>query len=223
MNDKTKRPPVAQADVVLQNNELRKVNYSITKQMSMRQFVVLLASLGMNAFLAYLAFMHFPQSEFIPTSNAASICKVAPVSEPSLDHRVVSDFAVEAAVSMYSYDHVNFRKQIIDTAEKYFTPDYRNEFLTVFGDSPNLKAVVDNFYVVSATTAGRPAQIIKVGRKGGAYFWRIQVPINVYYVSGRKRQEEKMLAEIEVIRTNPTRLNPKGIGVSGSNIRPLMN
>lgn len=221
MSEKTSQQPVSH--VVRENNELRKENYSITKQSSGRLLIIAACSFALNGFLIWLAFFHFPQTEYIPTSNAAAICKVIPVSEPSLTHAEVSNFAVDAAVSMYSFDHVNYKKQANDTADKYFTPDYRNEYMIAFGDSRLLQAVVENFYVVSATTAGRPAQIVKTGQRGGHYFWIVQVPLNVHYTSGRKRQEERLLAEVEVIRTPATRLNPKGIGINGANIKPLMN
>lgn len=225
MSDKPTRPQTApQTGAVLENNELRKTNYKITTQVSMHMFVIVTASIALNFFLGYLAFFRFPLVDYIPTSNAAAICKVVPVSEPFLTQAEVANFAVDAAVSMYTYDHQNYRKQVTDTTEKYFTPEYRNEYLTAFGDSKNLQVVVENYFVVTATTAGRPAQIVKVGTKSsGAYFWKVQVPINVYYVSGRKKQEEKLLAEIEVLRTPASRLNPKGIGVNGSNIRQLLN
>lgn len=211
MSSQEKKPPSA---LVLDNQKLHKENYSLRKTAAKHMFAIAALSIGANIFMLWLIFVHFPVSKFVPTANAAAVCEVVPVSEPFVHHQVAADFAVEAVLGIYTYDHANYRRQLSAITDKYFTSDYRNAFMVSFGDSPNLRAVIDNYYVVSSTTAGRPPEIAETGKYKGAFLWRIKVPIDVYYISGRKNQVEKVLATVDVIRTPPTRLNPRGIAVN---------
>lgn len=213
---------VTPVELVIKNEDLTKENYELKKKFSTRIIWIFAASLAGNVFLFYLAFFYFPKKEYVATTNTAAICSIPPVSKPAIHHRTVADFALDSVIGIYSFDHVNYKRQISSAVNEYFTPTYRDQFMVAFGDSPNLQTVIDNFYVVTATAAGRPPQIIKTGQKGGVYFWNVQVPVNVYYTSGRKIQEEKLLAEVTVVRTEPSRLNPRGIAVSGINTRQLL-
>lgn len=210
-------------DNVRRTEELEKEGYEMGKSNTLKMATILAVSMIMNVFLIWLGFFYFPRSDYVATSNAAAVCKITPLNEPHIHHQVVADFAVEAALQIYTYDHVNYRRQITTVTEKYFSPAFRDDFMKVFGDSANLKSVIENFYIVSSSTAGRPPQIIKAGIKNGAYVWVVQVPINVYYISGRKNQEEKILATVEVTRTDASRINPRAIAVSNIVTRQMIN
>jgi intracellular multiplication protein IcmL len=211
-------------DLVREGRTLREKAYKQNRTETSRLISFLTVSVGMNLFLIWLAFVYFPQSEFVPTANAAAICKITPINAPHIPQQVVADFAVEAALGIYSYDHANYRKQITGVTDRYFTPEFRDDFMVLFGNSVNLKSVIENFYVVSSTTAGNPAQIKESGINGkGAFYWKVQVPLIVYYISGRKRQEEKVVAEVTVTRVDPWRLNPRGIAVSNIVTRQRLN
>jgi intracellular multiplication protein IcmL len=188
----------------------------------MLSLTVLVISIVMNIFLIWLSFFHFPQNKFIATSNAAAICNIATLDQPFINQQIAANFATEAVISIYTYDHVNFKRQLVDASDKYFEPKYRNEYMVAFGDSKNLRDVVDNFYTVSATTAGKAPIILRTGLKSGVFFWRVQVPIHVFYTVGKKSLEERVLATVDVVRTEPSRFNPNGIAVDAINTKPLI-
>lgn len=214
--------PLTAIDLITQNQNLENQLYTQGRKTTKLWLILLSISIIANIFLIWLSFFYFPRSEFIPTSNAAAICNIAPVNEPFIHHQVVANFAAEAIIGIYTYDHVNYRRELTEVTNKYFNQKYRDEFMTAFGNSKNLRDVIENYFIVSSSTAGKPPVIIKNGMKNGAYFWRVQVPINVYYTVGKKTIEEKILATVDVVRTEPTRINPNGIAVDTINTRPLM-
>lgn len=218
------KPGSTTVDLVTENQQLEEENYAIRRDGTGRLITILIVSVLANAFLIWLAFFHFPKKEFVWTSNAGAVCSVTPISEPHLHPQIIANFAQEAAIGIYSYDYVNYRRSITQTAERYFTPSFRDSFMPMFSDSANLKMVLDNYYIVSAINpANKPVQIARAGRKKGAYFWEIQVPIKVYYASGRKVKDENVLATVTVIRTDPSRVNPTGIAVDYIDTRQMLN
>jgi len=203
-------------ELVVENRKLREENADIRRDNTTRMVSFLCVSFVANVFFVWLAFFHFPQVQYAWTSNAGVVCKVSPITEPHLNQQVVANFALQAAVSIYSYDYVNYRRQITTVSEMYFTPEFRDKFIPMFGDSQNLKDVIDHSWTVSAFQNDRkPPQLSKTGNRhsDGAYFWEVQVPLNVYYSVGRQTKADKVLATVTVIRTDPSRMNPSGIAV----------
>lgn len=210
-------------DLVRENNELREENYQEKRDNSLRQLTFLVISLLVNGFLIWLAFFHFPKTKYVWTSNAAAVCAVTPISEPHLMPGVVADFAAQAAVSIYTYDYINYRRVVTAVSEKYFTPEFRDLYMPMFSESKLLQSVIDNTNIVSAQTAG-PAQIAEKGRlHNGAFYWKVQVPLYVYYTVGKKPPRvDKILATVTVSRVDPSRMNPSGIAVSNVATAPLL-
>lgn len=215
MGSKVKPTEVAQSDLVKQNNDLLQEGFTAKLNNTFTLLSVIFGQFLVIGFLIWLTFFHFPISKFAPTTNAAAVCNIAPVDEPFIHQQVVADFAVDAAIGIYTYDHVNYMAQVKATTDKYFTPEYRDQFMVAFGDSDNLKAVKENFYIVSANKGGQPPMIFKAGKVKGVYTWKVQVPLVVSYISGRKADTDQIIATVDVIRVTPSPLNPRGIAVNG--------
>lgn len=213
-------------DLVAENQVLEQENYEIKRDNTVR----LMALLGLSwigiAFLIWLAFFHFPKKEFVWTSNAGAVCNVTPISEPHINPQIVVNFALEAAVSTYTYNYVNYRRAVNETADRYFTSDFRDSYFPAFSDSGALKSVLENYFIVSAVNPpNKPPQIKSVGRKSGtgAYYWDVQVPLRVSYSSGRRSSDESILATVRVIRVDPSRPNPTGIAVDSLQAAQMLN
>ena len=213
-------------DLVAENIEMEKENYVIKRDNTIRLMALLgLSWLGI-AFLIWLAFFHFPKKEFVWTSNAGAVCNVIPISEPHIDQQIVVNFALDAAVSTYTYNYVNYRRAVTEVADRYFTTDFRNSYLPAFGDSAALKSVLENYFIVSAVNPpNKPPQVKSVGRKAGtgAYYWNVLVPLKVSYSSGRRTNDENIVATVRVIRVDPSRPNPTGIAVDSLQATQMLN
>lgn len=213
-------------DLVVENQRLEQENHETKRDVAVKFFVAFLISALVNCFLIWLAFFYYPEKEFVWTSNAGAVCNVTPISEPHISQQIVTQFALEAAVSIYTYDYVNYRRSITNTADKYFTNDFRKRFFPAFADSAALKSVLDNYFIVSAVSPpNKPPQVVSVGKKGGsgAYYWNVQVPLTVSYSSGRKTSDENILATVQVVRVDPSRSNPTGIAVDSLQTEQMLN
>lgn len=205
------------------NQHLRTVNVAMAKVFAFRQTLILILSIVLNIILIYLAFVHFPVTQFAWTSNAGAVCTSKPLNEPHIHHAVVADYATQVAVQLYTFDHLNWRRQINGVVEKFFTPSFRDKFIPLFADSKNLKQVLDQSYVVTSTQHPmKPPMITRVGKRNGQYFWEVKVPLIVTYVAGRTRQEDRVLATIVILRVDPSRANPTGIAVDDVRLEQLL-
>ena len=178
------------------------------------------------AFQLWLQFMHFPMANHLPTQNAATLCRVPPIEQPRLTNPQVIDFAKDMAVSIYSTDYLNYRTTITNAADKYMLPSFRDQWIKVMSSSDFLKTVTEGRYVVTAiTTANRPPQVVRAGMLNGAYAWKIQIPLTMYYQSGRSQQDDRVVAEVTVTQVDPTtfNMNSRGIAVSWLELKPAAN
>ncbi len=213
-------------DLVVETNAINEKSKDTEKKHSLNYLAIIGGQSLVIVFLLWLAFVHFPQGEFIPTQNAAAICKVTPVEQPRLTNAQVMDYAKDMAVSIYSTDYANYRTTVTDAAGKYMLPDFRDQFIKTMSNSDFLKLVVEGRFVVSAvTTANRPPQVVRAGLLNGAYAWKIQVPLTLFYQSGRTQQDDRVVAEVTVTQVDPTRvnLNSRGIAVSWLELKPAIN
>ncbi|WP_432262870.1 DotI/IcmL family type IV secretion protein [Cupriavidus sp. TMH.W2] len=171
-----------------------------------------------NVFLGWLAFYHFPQVEYVPTANAAAMCNVSGTKGATVDLPTIVDFAVDVAVCVNTYDFKNYQRQIETCAQRNFTEDYRNAYVSAFGQSRVLKNVIENYFVVSATTAGTGHVPVPSRRSAansaGPDWWLIDVPLLVSYSAGNKAPtSEKLLLKVKVVRVPPSTRNPRGLAV----------
>lgn len=181
-----------------------------------------------NVFLVWLAFFHYPQDAFVPTTNAAAVCRVPAINEHNVDYSTVIEYAVDAAVAVNTYDHRNYQRQIETVAQKYFTTEFRNAYISAFGKSRTLESVKENYFIVSATSAGtgRMPVLSRVSdpRSAGPAWWIVDVPLIVSYSAGAKApQPEKLLLKVKVSRVPPTRANTRGIAITAIDSSYLLN
>jgi intracellular multiplication protein IcmL len=142
-------------------------------------------------------------------TEGGRIVPLQPLNEPVLTQRQVLSFAQEASVEAYTFDFVNYRKQLSGVSG-YFTQDGYKEYIEALSRS-NLDIVTTKRYVVSAVASGAPV-VTREGLKQGVYVWEVQMPMSVAYQSASERVDQKFVVRM-LLKRIPTTLNPKGIGV----------
>ncbi|RSC21585.1 hypothetical protein EGT36_29540 [Agrobacterium sp. FDAARGOS_525] len=102
-------------------------------QRNMKVFIVLLV-IG-NAVMAlhvgqllYARFVKFPDTAFLGTTDAQSVCAPIGLDEPMVADAVARDFAVEAIRAISTYDWTSWRDQINSSTAQYMTLDARNSY-----------------------------------------------------------------------------------------------
>ncbi|KVV07472.1 DotI/IcmL family type IV secretion protein [Burkholderia ubonensis] len=221
------RPDGAQVvDLVLENEQLRAGAKKSESKHSINYLVIIAGQFGIILFLLWLTFSYFPLQKYIPTQNAAAICTFDPIDKPNISAAQVVDYAKDAVVTIYSTDYANYRTTITNAADKFMLPEFRSPFMQTMSQSDFLKALVSNQFTVTAiTTPNQPPQVVREGVLNGAYAWKVQVPLTFYYTSGRQQHDDRVVAEVTITRTDPTktRLNPSAIGVSWIDLKTAVN
>lgn len=176
---------------------------------------LLMLSVIANGLLFYAVAYKYPTKTFLWTSDAKSVCAAVPLTEPNISAALVKDFGNKAALSLNSYDYINWRRSLSATLDNYFTPSGRSEYSQAFSDSGILQKVRQNYYVVTAVTEDEPV-ITGEGVEFGRYTWTVEVPLKIYYrVSRETVLPENRILTFKIIRIDPSPLNPNGIGING--------
>lgn len=173
----------------------------------------LFVSLLVN-FALILGFNSYPKTQWLWTQNAQAVCEATPLTEPNISQALLTDFAARAAVSIHTYDYINWRESLSYAVQNYFTPAGGRFFLDSFARSNILRQVQSNFYVVSAVTDGAPV-IQSNGIDHGRMFWRIEVPLTITYRYGGEYKGERRVIVLTVLRVDPTPANPNGVAIDG--------
>lgn len=173
----------------------------------------LVLSLLVN-FALIVGFNSYPKTQFLWTQDAKAVCEATPLSEPNISQALLADFAARAAVSVHTYDYINWRDNLSYAVQNYFTPVGGRYFIDAFARSNILRQVQRNFYVVSAVTDGAPV-IESTGIDHGRMFWKIEVPITITYRFGGEYKAERRIIQLTVLRVDPTPANPNGVAIDG--------
>ncbi|MFY9294898.1 MAG: DotI/IcmL family type IV secretion protein [Methylorubrum rhodinum] len=167
-----------------------------------------------NLVLFYNAFYRFPIKQFIWTSDAQAVCEGIPLTEPNISQARLKDFAVGAAVELNSYDYANWRALINNALTQSFTPNGRDTYRAALQESGIIQKVVLGYQTVSAVTT-EPANISEEGKLNGRYYWRVEVPLQIFYRTNVETKVERRVLEMRIVRIDPSPINPNGIAIDG--------
>lgn len=178
-------------------------------------YKIILSTMGVIGFLILLVvfIMYQMYSRPLPVFAAytpkGEKMQLSEFNEPNLLPDTLIRWASKAATVGYTFDFVNYRKQI-DAVKPYFTDDgwidYQNSLVSL------LNTIVQNQLFVNGVVAG-PAVISNEGPlPGKGYTWRIQIPFLVTYQSANTSSQQRFYVIITIVRV-PTSVNPQGIGI----------
>jgi intracellular multiplication protein IcmL len=169
-------------------------------------------SLVMNLVLADALLNRFPIKEFLWTSDARAVCAAIPLTEPNISAARVKDFAAGTAVGINSFDYQNWKRTLDAVLSSNFTPEGRSAYMTELQRTGIMRRVVNDKYVVTAITDGEPI-IVEEGRASGRYFWRVEVPLRIFYRTNVDVRPENRVLLITLVRIDPSPANPNGIAI----------
>lgn len=191
---------------------------------NMRLFIMLLVAANLLVFLVlgaafYARFVKFPDTAFLGTTDAQSVCAPIGLDEPMVADAVARDFAVTAIRDIMTYDWTSWRDQINASTSQNMTLEGRNNYRLSLNDWGIIQDVVRGYQ--NATAIQRAPAIITrsgVGRPTIAsefprYEWEITIPMTLVYRSSYDRRTEDRDFYAMVVRTAKSPLNPKGIAL----------
>lgn len=153
--------------------------------------------------------IHRPLPAFHAMQSDGKIMELAPYDEPNLLSDTILQWASKAATTAYTFDFVNYSKQIA-AVRPYFTDAGWADYL---GSVNSLIAnIIKNQIFVSGVVSGVPVISNQGPLPGKGYVWRVQIPFLVSYQSSERITKENFIVVITIIHV-PTSINPQGIGI----------
>lgn len=179
-----------------------------------RVVIIVLLLVVANAILGggvYYLFTNRPSPQYFATSPDGRITKLYPLSQPVISTPALLNWVTQAAVAAYTYNFVDYRKQLQDASE-FFTPEGWRNFEEALVKSRNLETVIAKKLVVTAVPTGAP---VVTDRRviGGRFSWKISMPVLVKYQSASTSYQQPLVLTIIVTRV-PILSDPKGVAIT---------
>jgi intracellular multiplication protein IcmL len=160
--------------------------------------------------LVYLVLNPTKPKYFAVTPNGR-LTRIVPLNTPNLSPSAVIQWSSDAARAAYSYNFVNYRKEL-QAASQFFTPAGWRAFITNLGKSNNIDAVTSKKLVVSAVIDGAPVIVWDGLLPSGRYGWKIQLPMQVTYESASEIESQKLTVTMLVVRVD-TVYSARGLAI----------
>lgn len=159
--------------------------------------------------LVFYQLSHRPRPLFFATALNGQQLELSSFDEPNLMPDTITTFASKAAVAAYTFDFVNFNKQI-QGAHPYFTDagwdNYQNSI------SGLIDTITKNQLFVNGVVVGPPVISNQGDLPGSGYAWRVQLPFLVTYQSADATTQTTYKVNITIVRVSPD-INPTQIGI----------
>ena len=153
--------------------------------------------------------LHRPLPQFDAMQPDGKRMTLTSYNEPNLQPQTILQWASKAATVAYTFDFVNYRKQIA-AVRPYFTND---GWLDYQGSVRGLiNTIVQNQLFINGIVSGTPVISNQGKVPGKGYVWRIQIPFLVTYQSANTTSKQKYFVVISIVRVS-TEVNPQGIGI----------
>lgn len=150
-----------------------------------------------------------PLPEFAAKQADNQSMSLISFDEPNLLPDTILRFASKAAVTAYTFDFVNFEKQLT-LARPFFTEAGWADFNSSI--SRVVSTIVQNQLFVSGVVAGTPVISNQGPLPEKGYVWRVQIPFLVTYQSANTSSQRNYYVILTIIHV-PTSVNPQGIGI----------
>lgn len=196
--------------LIYERNEFYFLHY---KKLRLVVFIQLLAILGTCGLLLFQHFMR-PVPVYFPTTPDGVPIHIVRLDVEYQPEDVVMKWAVDSILQLYSFDFVNFRKELQD-AQNYFTLLGHLQFMKALYDSNNLESVIANKQIVSAEVTGQP-ELLRKGQLSSdePYTWDIKIPLTTTYQNSKGEvNQQEGIVYVRVARDSLLRY-PNGLAVA---------
>lgn len=187
-------------------------NTRLSKQVTKAWSVSVILGFGIIGIFV-LMMTRFPLTKYLPSGDNSGICSYSPQSDLSISDEDVMDFAKSAILNSYSYDYVNYREKINNSANQYFTSDGRKDYFHQLDASGNLDRIIKG-NLIQRSNASLSPQMEE--RDSDYQWWVVQVPMNIEFYSGgesKPRTTLNYLATVRVLRIPPTKGKKLPLGI----------
>lgn len=194
-----------QASVTLRSNNFYRNSYNSVMAALALAVIILIVM----AFVVLYQMLHKPLPRFAAASANGLTMQLSPHTDPNLLSTTLTTWASKAAVAAYTFDFVNYNKQIA-LARPYFTDSGWAAYLASI--DPLIQTISQNQLFVNGVVSGAPVISNQGDLPGQGYTWRIQIPFLVTYQSANELSRRSFTVIVTIVRV-PSNINPAGIGI----------
>ena len=204
----------AKDQIVFENSSANAVAKSLRLQ-TWAFGVVLFMSILLNIFSLYALRNWFPIKQYVWTQDARAVCDAITLDQPNVSDARVRNMAADAAIELNSYDYLNWRRQIQNAMNSYMTTNAQRAYSNALNGSNTIKRVEEGYYTVSALLGNKPPRISEQGELNGRFYWKVEVPLVIYYRTPQVSKPESRVLVMTIVRVDPSFINPNGIAIDG--------
>lgn len=152
---------------------------------------------------------HRPLPLFNARQPDGKIMPLTAFDQPNLLPATILQWASKAATSAYTFDYVNYNKQLA-LARPYFTEAGWQDYLQSVNNL--IQTLVQNQLIINGIVSGAPIISNQGSLPGQPNVWRVQIPFLVTYQSANTTTKKNFYV-LMIITGVPTSMNPQGIGI----------
>lgn len=154
--------------------------------------------------------------DYIYTDARGRIIVLYAMDQPNMSDNDVASWASDAVTGALSFDYVNWRGEFEKASHDFTKPGW-DSFQKNLESSQLLQYITDNDGVLTTRPTASP-QVIDTGLVGGAYAWRLKIPLQLTTrfrgQNGQAHSDVKnLIANITIIR-QPEVSSEKGIAIA---------
>lgn len=156
--------------------------------------------------------VYFPQYRFASTSDNSTICEIPTSSNQDTSPESIIDYAKDTVLNTYSFDYINYRSKINDTAYRFYNDAGRVALFQSFDSSENLKRVINGRLILKSMATNVP-QIEEQDQVAGL-FWVVKVPIAIEFYAGgadKPLSTNYFTATVRLVKEKPSKVRKKPI------------
>ena len=177
------------------------------------QVLMVLVGILLIVFIAigfvFYQMLHRPLPVFYAKDVNNQTMELNAFNAPNRLPETILRWATKAAISAYTFDFVNYNRQIA-AVKPYFTESGWNDYQqSVQG---LIETIVQNKLFINGVVSGAPVISNEGPLPGIDYAWRVQIPFLVTYQSANITTKRDFYVALTIIHV-PTSVNPQGIGI----------
>lgn len=203
-----------------------------------RRLVALLVFMGVllltMGYSIYYLFSHRPQPVYFATNVQGGIIPLHKLSSAVLTTDYVLSWAARGASDTFTLNYVQYREQIEQAVDTYFTSEGGKQFQNQLMQSNNLQAVIQGKYIITAQPGAAPQLlwqgVVPSGTYQGRYGWQIDLPMVLTVQNWQQQSKHSVDVRMTVVRdsylVDKTAVNidaTKGIGIAQMLVKGIPN
>lgn len=193
--------------------------------------LVLVCMLAASMIWVYYLFSHRPAPRYFATNVHGGLIPLQPLTTPMIPNQQLINWAARAASAAFTVNYVQYREQMQNAKDTYFTTLGGEQYQQQLVQSNDLATIIHGNYIVVAQPDAAPT-IIKQGieqvNNQNLYTWHVNLPLVVNFSSAGQSIRRFFDVNLTIIRSSylvdsnaPNLDGMKGIGVNQILVRTV--